>query len=179
MNIIDGCLFEKRILFIHRSRSHKDGCGNWRMNDVRTNHDSLRVQGSAGKSGTRILRKRISETHTRTSPNFLCMLPIWQWCGPALAALRFFMYFRFSGWRHFSIMGPVAQATQNGRSSVTHKGQHGFHIDRSVYSNWFTRGHVVTGAESDHSDVCDRERKCADTVGTVLVPWAGHSNAKI
>ena len=29
--------------------------------------------------------------------------------------------------------------------------------------------------ESSHNH---RERKCADTIGTVLVPWAGHFNAK-
>ena len=29
-----------------------------------------------------------------------CACLLWLWLGPALAALRYFMYFRFYGWRH-------------------------------------------------------------------------------
>jgi len=34
----------------------------------------------------------------------------------------------------------------------------------------------VWGQMSGHRQKgqCDRERKCADAIGTVLVPWAGH-----
>jgi len=32
----------------------------------------------------------------------------------------------------------------------------------------------VSLASVDPSAVTYRERKCADTIGTVLVPWAGH-----
>ena len=35
------------------------------------------------------------EPRVRTSPTVLCMLPMAQWVGPAVAALRYVMYFRF------------------------------------------------------------------------------------
>jgi len=41
----------------------------------------------------------LQERHVRTSPNFLCMLPV-AWFAPDLAALQYVMCIRFCGWHH-------------------------------------------------------------------------------
>ena len=51
------------------------------------------------------LSARISpKPHGRISPNF-CACCLWPRLGPPLSALRYVMYFRFSGWRHSSPYG--------------------------------------------------------------------------
>jgi len=120
---------------------------------------------------------------------------------PPLAAWRYVMYFRFCGvddvmiarYRPGNGPGDVKSARTKrdslgaqGRSRCLHyccvisilltwcdiaRHRVGIYIGRRRNSTrWFSRrSHCQAASHASH-----RELKCADTIGTVLVPWAGH-----
>ena len=50
------------------------------------------------------------------------------------------------------------------------------HAKQSV---WRVFESIPSTTSSSQYPTTYRQRKCADIIGTVLVPWAGHFNAKI
>ena len=52
--------------------------------------------------------------HTWEFHGIFCTCYLWTWLGPPLTAMRYFMYFRFCGWRHVlhnAINGPESKTT--------------------------------------------------------------------
>jgi len=76
-----------------------------------------------------------------------CTCYLWPSVGPALTALQYVTYFRFSGWRHISHDGSYG-ASELYAQSASAEGSTSF-TSRRVYSNWLDRGQHRTGAESD------------------------------